>query len=187
MRLSNIVMASAVVVLASVAFATQRGQQAVNPLIGKAAPAFSAKGTDGKTYSLDSVGKGSMVMVFWKNPCPHNPRASALINSIVDAYKGKANFVGVVNADGDTAKSFQKQFGPNYTMLNDGAKSIIGDYNMRQSIQFVVINKDKKVEAVIGGYGADAMAQLNTAMAKSAGMTEAKLDFSGAPTRTTYG
>lgn len=187
MRLSTIVMTTVAVVLASAAFGLQRAQ-AKSPIVGKDAPAFSAKGTDGKTYSLDSVGKKApMIMVFWKNPCPHNPRASKLVNSIVDAYKGKVNFVGVVNADGNDAKSFQKKFGPNYTFLNDDDESMIKDYKMKKSIQFVVINSDKTVGAVIGGYSKDSMDKLNKAMAKAAGSSPASLDFSGAPGRTTYG
>ncbi len=187
MRLSTVVVTSAVVVLASAAFALQ-SRQATNPLIGKAAPAFSVKGTNGEAYSLKNAdSKSPMIMVFWKNPCPHNPRASKLINSIVDAYKGKVNFVGVVNSEGDDAKAFQKQFGPNYTFLQDGDKSMIKDYKMSKSIQFVVIDKDKNVEAVIGGYSEDSMDKLNAAMATAAGMKEASLDFSNAPTRTTYG
>ncbi len=186
MRLSTIVVSTVAVVLASAAFALQSAQAPA--LVGKSAPAFSAKATDGKSYSLDNVGKKApMIMVFWKNPCPHNPRASKLINSIVDAYKGKVNFVGVVNSDGDGAKSFQKQFGPNYPILNDGDKSIIKDYKMSKSIQFVVVDKDKKVETIIGGYSKDSMDKLNAAMAKAAGMKEASLDFSNAPSRTTYG
>jgi peroxiredoxin len=187
MRLKAIVFLAAAAAAATVAVALQGGQGAPS-LVGQPAPNFTATGTDGKTYNLASVEKKApLIMVFWKNPCPHNPRASSLVNSIVDAYKGKVNFVGVVNADGDSAKSFQQQFGKDYVFLQDGSKSIIGSYQQRRSIAFVVVNKDKKVEAVIGGYSQDAMAQLNAAMAKAAGMEEAKLDFSGAPTRTTYG
>ena len=187
MRLSTIVISSVAVVLASAAFALQ-SQSAQSPLIGKAAPAFSTSATDGKTYSLDNVSKKApMIMVFWKNPCPHNPRAAPMVNSIVEAYKGKVNFVGVVNSDGDRAKSFQKEFGPNYPILNDGDKSIIKDYKMAFSIQFVVVDKDKKVETIIGGYSKDSMEKLNAAMAKAAGMDKASLDFSNAPSRTTYG
>jgi peroxiredoxin len=186
MRYSAILISIAAVAVGSSACAAQRAQ-AKNPLIGKAAPAFSAKGTDGKTYSLDSVGKKPMIIAFWKNPCPHNPRASKLINSVVAAYKGKVNFVGVVNSDGPKAAAFKQQFGPGYEFLNDGSKSIIKDYNIKPSLQFVVISPDKKVQAVIGGYGKDAMNELNAAMAKAAGVKAANVDLSGAPNRTTYG
>ena len=67
MRLSAIVVSSAAVVLASAAFAFQSAQAPA--LVGKSAPKFSTKATDGKTYSLDNVGKKApMIMVFWKNP-----------------------------------------------------------------------------------------------------------------------
>lgn len=187
MRTTTFAVLAAAASVAAVACAVQQAQVG-HPLVGQAAPEFSATGTDGKTYALANVEKKApMIMVFWKDPCPHNPRASSLVNSIVEAYKGKVNFVGVVNKDGETAKNFQQQYGKDYVFLQDGSKSIIGGFKMRQSIQFAVIGKDKKVEAVIGGYSQDSMSQLNAAMAKAAGVPEAKLDFSGAPTRTTYG
>jgi peroxiredoxin len=177
---------SAALLVAGVAVAQYATGQ--NSIVGSAAPEFSATGTDGKTYTLASAEKQSpLIMVFWKNPCPHNPKASGLVNSIVDAYKGKVNFLGVVNSEGDRAKQFQEQFGKGYTFLQDPAKKIIGDYKQPRSIVFIVVDKYKKVEAVIGGYSQESMALLNKAMAKAAGMEEAKLDFSGAPTRTTYG
>jgi peroxiredoxin len=158
-----------------------------NSIAGTVAPEFSTTATDGKTYTLSAMEKKPTILVFWKNPCPHNPRASSLVNSVVDAYKGKVSVLGVVNSEGDTAKSFQEQFGKDYPFLHDAKKSIITSYKQPRSIVFVVIDKDRKVESVIGGYSQESMALLNTAMAKAAGMEEAKLDFSGAPTRTTYG
>ncbi len=170
-----------------VAIAMQQAQPA-HPILGQAIPEFSATATDGKTYTHDGFAKGAPTfVVFWKNPCPHNPRASSLINSIVAAYKGKVTFLGVVNSDGDAAKKFQEQFGKEYAFLHDPAKAVIGGFKMKQSLTFVQINKDKKVEAVYGGYGQASLAELNTAMAKAAGMEEAKIDLSGAPARTTYG
>jgi peroxiredoxin len=186
MRATTLIAGTAAVLVAAAAV----GQYATgqNSIVGQAAPDFTATGTDGKTYSLAGVEKNSpMILVFWKNPCPHNPRASALVNSIVEAYKGKVNVVGVVNDQGDSAKKFQEQFGKGYAFLNDPGKSIIGSYKQSRSIAFVVVDKYKKVEAVIGGYSQESMALLNKTMAKAAGMEEAKLDFSGAPTRTTYG
>ena len=185
MRLRTTILAATVALGAAVGIAMTQQQPTI---VGQAAPEFTATGTDGKTYTLGGVEKKApMIMAFWKNPCPHNPRASSLVNSIVDAYKDKVNFVGVVNSDGDTAKKFQEQFGKGYVFLNDPNKAIISSYKQPRSIVFVVVGKDKKVAEVIGGYSQEAMAKLNTVMAKAAGMEEAKLDFSGAPTRTTYG
>lgn len=187
MRTKTALIGTAAVLVAAVVLA-QNAPQGQNTIVGQPAPDFSATGTDGKTYTLAGVEKQApLVMVFWKNPCPHNPRASSLINSVVNAYKGKVNFVGVVNSGGDAAKAFNEQFGKDYVMLQDPNKTIIGGYKQPRSIVFVVVGKDKKIADVIGGYGQEAMAKLNATMAKAAGMDEAKLDFSGAPARTTYG
>ncbi len=187
MRVSTLVASAAAVVAGTVALALQAYQE--QPTIaGQAAPDFTATGTDGKTYSLSDVGKKApLIMVFWKNPCPHNPRASALINSMVAAYKDKVNFVGVVNAEGDAAKAFQDRFAKEYPLLQDGSRNMIRSYKMVTSITFVVVDKDKKVESVIRGYGQEALALANAAMAKAAGAEVSKLDFSTAPARATYG
>lgn len=185
MRLRTTILAATVALGAAVAIAVTQQQPTI---VGQAAPEFTATGTDGKSYTLGGVEKKApLVMVFWKNPCPHNPRASSLVNSVVDAYKGKVNFMGVVNAEGDSAKKFNEQFGKDYVMLQDPGKTIINGYKQPRSIVFIVVDKDKKVAEVIGGYSQESMAKLNSVMAKAAGMEEAKLDFSGAPTRTTYG
>ena len=185
MKLSTLIVGA--VVVSAVAFSMQ-AQQGKSPLVGQSAPDFTATGTDGKTYSLAGVEKKApLILAFWKNPCPHNARASALVNSIVAAYKGKVNVVGVVNSAGDRAKSFQDQFKMEYPFMADGEMKIIDSYKQERSITFVVIGKDKKIEAFIGGYSQDSMAQLNAAMAKAVGAAEVSLDFSSAPTRTTYG
>ena len=185
MRARTYIAAAGVVLVATACVAQLVTGQ--NTIAGQAAPEFSATATDGKTYTLSAMEKKPTILVFWKNPCPHNPRASSLVNSVVDAYKGKVSVFGVVNSEGDAAKSFQEQFGKDYAFLHDPKKSIITSYKQPRSIVFVVIDKDRKVESVIGGYSQESMKLLNTAMAKAAGMSEATLDFSGAPTRTTYG
>lgn len=157
-------------------------------LVGEPSPEFSALATDGKTYSLANMdGKSPMVLAFWKNPCPHNGTASTLVNSIVSAYKDKVNVVGVVNSPAEKAKAFQEKFGMAYPFMEDADKKIIRDFKHKRSIAFVVIGADKRVEAVIGGYGQEAMVQLNAAMAKAAGVDVASLDFTSAPTGTVYG
>jgi peroxiredoxin len=46
----------------------------VGPAIGAAAPAFSNKGADGRTYSLDAL-KGKWIVLEWSNPsCPYTRR-----------------------------------------------------------------------------------------------------------------
>lgn len=163
-------------------------QEALHLPVGSEAPAFSGLGTDGKEYSLKGLtSEKPAFIVFWKNPCPHNGRASALLNAINKAYEGKAQLIGIVNSPADGTKAFAEQFGLNFPLLADGDKAIIKAYGLRFSITIMEIGKDGKIANVFPGYGRDSMTALNEAMAKAAGMTVAGVDLSAAPGRQTWG
>lgn len=163
-------------------------QQGEAGLVGKDAPAFDALSTAGKKVSLKSLTKdGPVFLVFWKEQCPHNPRASALFNEIHKAYGEKSRMVGLVTAGADGASKWQKQFGVEYPFLADGDKSIQGSYALPKSIVTIMVGKDGKVEKTFPGYGATEMAELNEAMAAAAGVPAKKLELVGAPARKTYG
>lgn len=155
---------------------------------GEKAPAFSAKGTDGKDYSLAALTKEKPVfVVFWKQRCPHNKKASELINSIHQAYGDKVQLVGIVNANADGAKAWVDQFALKYPLLPDESKATIGAYKVAYSICTMQIGTDGKITRVFEGYGAEAMKQLNEAMAAAAGAKPAEVALDGAPGRRTWG
>ena len=155
---------------------------------GSVAPAFEGVAPDGKNYSLASATKsGSAFVVFWKQRCPHNPKASALFNSLSKAYGSKVNLLGVVNSDAAGAKAWSDMFTVNYPLLADPTKTAIGSYKLRYSITTVQVGSNGKIEKVFEGYGAEAMAALNAAMASASKSKPAELDLSGAPGRLTWG
>jgi peroxiredoxin len=155
---------------------------------GSAAPEFEITGDDGNTYSIKSMTKDAPAfIVFWKESCPHNARAAGLFNSLGTAYGEKVKLVGVVSAPDDRISDWAEKFSTSYPLLPDGEKSVIGAYDVSQSIVTYQIGTDGKIAKIFGGYGYDAMSALNQAMAGAAGVDAAEVDFSGAPTRTTYG
>lgn len=156
--------------------------------VGETAPIIESKANDGKSYSTSNLAKEKpLFVVFWKERCPHNPRASALFNSLNKAYEGKAQLVGVVNATESGAASWVKQFEVNYPMLTDADKAAIKAYRLRYSITTVQIGTDGKISKVFEGYGKEQMASLNEAMASAAGTKPAEVDLTGAPGRLTWG
>jgi peroxiredoxin len=156
--------------------------------VGAVAPNIEGKGTDGKDYALQTLIKDkALFVVFWKERCPHNPRASALFNAINKAYEGKATLIGIVNATDDGAKRWVDQFGLNYPLLSDAQKKFIKSYEMKFSIGTFQIGKDGKIAKVFDGYGMESMTALNEAMAEAAGMKPASVDLSTAPKRLTWG
>ena len=156
--------------------------------VGSEAPVIAGKGSDGKDYSTDAmVKKGSVFVLFWKEVCPHNPRASALYNALAKAYGEKAPLLGVMPGSQEAAKGFSEKFKLTYPLLPDTDRKLIQAYKLRFSIGAFEIGKDGKIAAVFPGYGADSMNKLKDAMAKASGIADAKVDISNAPERLTWG
>ena len=157
--------------------------------VGSPAPEISGTGTDGKDYSLKSLtsNKKPLFVVFWKEQCPHNPRASALFNNLNKAYEGKAKLIGVVTASADGAKKWVERFQLNFPLLADANRAIVGSYKLGFSITSFQIGADGKVVNVFEGYGADELKSLNKAMADAAGVPVKDVDLSVAPGRQTWG
>ena len=176
------------VVLFGITAAGSALQDALYLPVGEVAPPIAGKGTDGKEYSSTFLTKEKpLFVVFWKERCPHNKKASALFNALNKAYEGKVQVVGVVNADSDRAKAWAEQFSLNYALLPDQTKTIIGAYKMRYSIGTVQIGTDGKIAKVFEGYGADQLKALNEAMASAAGTSPVAVDLTAAPGRRTWG
>lgn len=155
---------------------------------GSAAPEFAGKTVDGKEVTLKGLTKDKPVfLVYWKERCPHNPRASALFNSLNKAYEGKAQLVGIVWTPQDRLEGWSKQFSINHPLIADADKSIIGSYGLSKSIGTYQIGTDGKIVKLFPGYGIDQLKELNEAMAKAAGVPVAQVDLSSAPNRLTWG
>jgi len=178
-------------ILSGMAFAAVSAfalQEALYLPEGSKAPSFSGKTHTGKEVSLESLTKeGPVFVVFWKERCPHNPRASALFNSLYKAYEGKANLIGIVTTSEDKLGDWAKQFDNAYPLLADSSRKLITDYKLVYSICTFQIGKDGTIEKVFPGYGADSMKALNAAMAAAAGVKPAEVDLSAAPERLTWG
>lgn len=188
MKLKHLFAGFTAVAIAACVQTGTNAQSGDEGLAGKPAPSFDLKGTDGKTHTVKSITQnGPAFVVFWKEVCPHNPRASKLFNALYEAYGGKAPLYGIVNANLEGASNWTKQFECKYTFLSDQDKATIKAYQMKASIVTVLIEKDGKVSAIFPGYGNESLEKLNAAMAKVAGSDVKTVDLSAAPKRLTYG
>jgi peroxiredoxin len=176
---------AAILALASV---VGPGTQELHLSVGSTAPAISGKANDGKDVALEALTKkGSVFVVFWKERCPHNPRASALFNAMAKAYGEKAPMIGVVTASEAGAKAWADQFQLTYPLLADTERKWIRGYKLVYSICAFEIGQDGKIAKVFPGYGKDSMTALNAAMAKAAGMDAGGVDLAKAPPNLTWG
>ena len=155
---------------------------------GSPAPEFEITADDGTTYTVKSLTEHAPAfIVFWKERCPHNARSADFFNSLGSAYGEKVKLVGVVSAPADRIQNWAEQFNTTYPLLPDGDRSVINSYGLAYSIFTYQIGTDGTITKLFGGYGHDALSALNHAMAEAAGVEAAEIDFSSAPTRTTYG
>jgi peroxiredoxin len=156
---------------------------------GDKMPEFSAKGDDGKTYTLASLTKkGPAVFYFIKSPCPTNEQALKYYIRIANAYKGaKVPFIGVINADLDGFKSWNAPFKVPFRVLLDPEEKIISAWKIRSSPSIVMVDKSGKVVQGWPAYSKAYLQQLNELIAKASGVQTKTCDFSGAPTNPRYG
>lgn len=156
---------------------------------GSAAPAWSARASDGKTYSLDDLLKrGPVVLYFIKEDCPVNADAVAHYNRIAEAYKdGKGTFVGVINGDEAVYRNWQRRFKAPYLVLFDPELKIIGSYGAERSPWIVALDGKGKVALTQRGFSVGELEQLSKHVASAFGKPAAKISFRGAPDVPRFG
>ena len=155
---------------------------------GTEAPDFSGTTADGSLVSLEAtIGEGPLFLVFWKESCPHNPRAMPSFNAMKEAYGEQVNLLGVVRASPEGTRSWAEKFEAAFPLLPDAEEKVILDYRVAFSIATFRIGQDGKISRVFEGYGQDELAALNQAMAEAAGAEPIQLDMSRIPSRQTWG
>jgi peroxiredoxin len=158
------------------------------PKVGSTAPEFSAVGTDGKTHTLKSVtGEKDVFLYFISETCPVNAQAFKYYKRLSESYKDKANLVGVINADENGFKTWQKQFNAPFTVLFDPDMKIIRSYKAQASPWMIQVSSEGKIKKIWTGYSGPFLKQINTAMAAAAGVAEANIDLKGAPADFMFG
>lgn len=155
---------------------------------GEKAPTFSAPGSDGKTHTLASLtAKGPAFLYFIKDGCPVNAEAVVYMNRLADAYKGKATFVGVINADKSGYERWNKTYKSPMPVLLDPDLKIIRSYKASASPWVVEVTKDGTIGQVWKGYSSKSLGEIGTKLASAAGVKPAQVDLKGAPGSMTFG
>jgi peroxiredoxin len=91
----------------------------VNP--GQTAPAFSLKGLDGKSYSLEALReKGPVVAAFFKVSCPVCQFTFPFLERIYKRYGNeRVTFLGISQDDTKATASFAREYGATFPMALD--------------------------------------------------------------------
>src|SRR5882757_7968286 len=88
---------------------------------GQAAPAFSLKDLDGKTYSLPALlEKGPVVAAFFKSSCPVCQFTFPFLQRLYKRYGGDGvTFLGISQDDERATRNFAKEYGVTFPLLLD--------------------------------------------------------------------
>jgi peroxiredoxin len=179
--------ACAAVLVASV-FATGQSSQSKAAAQPTKAPAFSAKGTDGKTHTLSSLTeKGDVFLYFAQDGCPVNDQAIKYYNRLAEAYKGKATMVGVYDGGEGAFRAFSNRHKANYLFLHDPDLKIVRSYKAQASPWMIHVNKEGNIVKVWTGFSVDYLNQMSAAMAGAAKTAVVKIDTTGAPQAARFG
>jgi len=153
------------------------------------APDFSAKGSDGKTHTLASLTKKDKPVLFYfiGNTCPINAMAIPYFKQIEKAYKGKVNFVGVIDGDEEIYKDWNKEFKTSFTVLYDPDFEMIKKFKALASPWAVLVSPDGEIVQTMSGYSDKSLQSLISAMAKQGKTQPVKIDTSAAPEDDMFG
>ena len=93
--------------------------------VGAKAPDFTLKTLDGKSFSLgEELGRGPVVVVFFKVSCPTCQYALPFFERLHKAYRDKGiSLVGVSQNDAKDTAAFMKEFGITFPVLLDDTHS----------------------------------------------------------------
>lgn len=88
---------------------------------GRTAPAFSLKGLDGTTYSLDALRqKGPVVAAFFKISCPVCQFTFPFLQRLYQRYgSDDVTFLGISQDDPKATAGFARQYGATFPMALD--------------------------------------------------------------------
>jgi peroxiredoxin len=155
---------------------------------GDAAPSFTARGSDGRTHTLRSLtADRPLVLYFIQAGCPVNDRAVTFYNRVAEAYRGRVNFIGVIDADKAGFDAWQARFRAPFTTLLDPDKRIIRAYRARRSPWTILIGRDRRIIEEWAGYSASEISALGAAIARAANVPVRRIDTAGAPASSRAG
>jgi peroxiredoxin len=139
-----------------------------SPLLGTAAPDFSAPSLDGRTVSLHSQRGNIVILTFWASWCAPCKQESPNLTSFAWTHRSQhVRVIGVVfNDTVASARSFARYYGALYPSVSDPQGTIAFHYGVTAPPTTFVIDRSGRVVATL--VGPASQAQLNAIVARVA-------------------
>jgi peroxiredoxin len=139
--------------------------------VGAKAPDFTLKTLDGKLFSLgEELGRGPVVVVFFKVSCPTCQYALPFFERLHKAYRDKGiSLVGVSQNDAKDTATFMKEFGITFPVLLDDTHSYPASnaYGLTNVPTIFWIAQDGEIEVSSVGWLKADFEEINRKMAEA--------------------
>jgi peroxiredoxin len=138
---------------------------------GAQAPQFELNGLDGKRFSLsDELGRGPVVVVFFKVSCPTCQYALPLYERLFKAYgRQGVSLVGISQNDAKETAAFNQEFGVTFPVLLDDTSSYIvsNAYGLTNVPTIFWVAQDREIEISSVGWLKADFEEINRKMAEA--------------------
>jgi peroxiredoxin len=139
--------------------------------VGAKAPDFTLKTLDGKPFSLnEELGRGPVVLVFFKVSCPTCQYALPFFERLHKAYRNKGiSLVGVSQNDAKETAAFMKEFGITFPVLLDdpGSYPASNAYGLTNVPTIFWIAQDGEIDVSSVGWLKAEFEEINRKMAEA--------------------
>lgn len=155
---------------------------------GEVAPTFVRKDTDGQDVDLAAMmQKGPVYIVFILDGCPCSIEFQPFVQNMYKAYKGKVQFLGIIDAKPDAAKKFVKEFNPPFPIIPDPSKDLMRAYKAQESTYSVLVAQNGRVAKMWPGWDQDMLTEMQQKISILTGLDNPSMDVSQAPLTPTSG
>jgi peroxiredoxin len=138
---------------------------------GAQAPQFELNGLDGKRFSLsDELGRGPVVVVFFKVSCPTCQYALPFYERLFKAYgRQGVSLVGISQNDAKETAAFNQEFGVTFPVLLDDTSSYIvsNAYGLTNVPTIFWVAQDREIEISSVGWLKADFEEINRKMAEA--------------------
>lgn len=153
----------------------------------KDAPQFARSGVRGENIYLGKPLERPQFVLFILDGCPCSIDAQPLFNAFAKHWKGKVDFVGVIDSEPKKARTWTSDYRAAFPVISDSKKEIIKAYGAKQSVYCTLISTEGKIVKFWPGYSLGLMKEMNSMIAKELAVPTKPFDAQYAPVDATSG
>ena len=149
---------------------------------------FSAVAHDGARFTWPAAGGARpLVLVFIKQGCPCSVEFQPFFHRLEQRYRDAAEFVGVIDADADSARAYAAANKVPYRVLADPDHAIITRCEAKHGGYVALLGGSGQLDTLWPGCSAEMMRALGRRIAALRAIEERSLDVSNLPKVLTTG